>query len=123
MGEQAGRRPVIYFDPAWYREAYGLAAGVSPLAHYLVHRRGQGYAPNALFDPAWYIAHSATPVHRNRDPFTHFLIAGMHQDVRPSPAFDVCDAGRAMDRATMRAIARNVVRRRRATWSSSTENR
>lgn len=89
VGESAGRRPAIYFDPAWYRQAYAILAGISPLAHYLAHRRGQAHAPNALFDPAWYIAQSTTPVHRNRDPSTHFLIAGMHQDVSPSPAFDM----------------------------------
>jgi hypothetical protein len=89
VGEPAGRRPVIYFDPAWYRAAYDIPAGVSSLAHYLAHRRTQTYAPVELFDPAHYIAHSASPVHRNRDPFTHFLIAGMQRDVPPSSRFDM----------------------------------
>lgn len=89
VGEAGGRRPTVYFDPTWYRDHYAIPLGQSPLAHYLAHRRTQQYSPNALFDPAWYIAQSGTSLHGNRDPFTHFLIAGMQRDIPPSEAFDM----------------------------------
>ena len=88
-GEPAGRRPIVYFDPAWYRDHYGLGDGTSPLAHYLANRRGQQFAPNNLFDPAWYLAQPGVAVHARRDPFSHFLVAGIHQDVSPSATFDM----------------------------------
>lgn len=88
-GEPAGRRPTVYFDPAWYRDHYGLEAGTSPLAHYLANRRSQQFAPNPLFDPAWYMAQPGVVVHPRRDPFSHFLVAGIRQDVQPSPRFDI----------------------------------
>ena len=88
VGEPAGRRPIVFFDPAWYRDTYSIPAGASPLAHYLANRRSQKFSPNALFDPAWYMAHSKSAVNPRRDPFSHFLIAGMQCDVAPSKAFD-----------------------------------
>jgi hypothetical protein len=78
----------VFFDPAWYRDTYSIPAGASPLAHYLANRRSQKFSPNALFDPAWYMAHSKSAVNPRRDPFSHFLIAGMQCDVAPSTAFD-----------------------------------
>ena len=88
MGESQGRRPVVYFDPAWYRERYNVAPATACLAHYLEHRRTQTVSPHPLFDPAYYIAHCGTVVHPRRDPFSHFLFAGMRDDVPPSSAFD-----------------------------------
>jgi hypothetical protein len=67
---------------------YDIAPFSSPLAHYLAHRRSQKFSPHPLFDPAWYMSRGGTKVHPRRDPFSDFLIAGMHQDVAPSAAFD-----------------------------------
>lgn len=86
-GERAGRRPVIYFDPAWYREQNGIGEEESALAHYLAHRRTQAYSPNPLFDAAWYVQRMGAEVGPNRDPFAHYLRAGMLADVDPSPQF------------------------------------
>ncbi len=88
VGESQGRRPVVYFDPTWYRDRYGVAPTTACLAHYLEHRRSQTVSPHPLFDPAYYIEHCGTVVHPRRDPFSHFLFAGMRDDVPPSPAFD-----------------------------------
>jgi hypothetical protein len=88
VGEPAGRRPVVFFEPDWYRKTYGLEPGASPLAHYLAHRRSQRFSPNSLFDPEWYLAHCGELLHHRRDPFAHYLVAGMHQDLQPSPQFD-----------------------------------
>ena len=88
-GERAGCRPVPFFDPAWYRAAYGLAPDASPLAHYLVHRRGQQVAPNAAFDLAFYLARHGAEIGRNRDPFMHHVRNGAAgRDLDPSPHFD-----------------------------------
>ena len=50
-GEAAERRPVVYFEPGWYRRTYGVPPGQSALAHYLAHRHTGTFSPNAMFDP------------------------------------------------------------------------
>lgn len=87
-GEAADRRPVVYFEPGWYRRTYGVPEGVSALAHYLANRHGGTVSPNALFDPVWYREHFGQRLHRRRDPFAQYLIAGMRADLPPSPRFD-----------------------------------
>ncbi len=89
VGEPAGRRPAVYFDPAWYRTTYALEDGVSPLGHYLANRRKQQFSPNPLFDPVWYRAQDGVRLNANRDPFPHFMAAGMANDIRPSRDFDM----------------------------------
>jgi|GEM_PF-2135910 len=88
VGESQGRRPIVYFDPVWYREQYGIDPTESCLAHYLRHRRSQTVSPHPLFDPRYYMERCGTILHPRRDPFSHFLIAGMRDDVPPSAQFD-----------------------------------
>jgi hypothetical protein len=90
-GERAGRRPIIYFDPAWYHEHHGIGAYENALAHYLAHRRTQAYSPNALFDAAWYVGRVGPKLGPNRDPFAHYLQAGILEDVDPSPRFNAAE--------------------------------
>jgi hypothetical protein len=90
-GEAASRRPVPYFDPAWYRATYRVPSDQSALAHYLAHRRRQAFSPTPLFDVAWYVARHAEALGPHRDPFAHFLEAGIQGDVDPSPRFDAAD--------------------------------
>lgn len=90
-GEAANRRPVPYFDPGWYRATYGIPPEQGALAHYLAHRRSQTFSPTPLFDVDWYVARHAEDLGRHRDPFAHFLQAGTHGDVDPSPAFDAAE--------------------------------
>lgn len=88
VGEPAGRRPVVFFEPVWYRQAYDIPPAQSALAHFLANRRGQKVSPHPLFDPEYYMARCGTVLHPRRDPFSHFLIAGMQNDVAPSDRFD-----------------------------------
>ncbi len=88
VGEAAERRPVVYFEPGWYRRTYGVPAGTSALAHYLANRHSGTVSPNALFDPIWYRTHCGQLLHHRRDPFAHYLVAGMQRDLQPSAGFD-----------------------------------
>jgi hypothetical protein len=87
-GEAAGRRPVAFFDPGWYRTEYGVAADQVALGHYLTNRRKQVYSPNPLFDVTWYMERFGNDLGPNRDPFAHYLQAGVKQDIAPSRGFD-----------------------------------
>jgi hypothetical protein len=91
VGEPEGRRPIVYFDPVWYREFYSVPDDLSALAHFLTHRREGKVSPNQFFDPAWYAEQKGEPIRRGRDPFARFLVAGMTEDVSPSPNFDLKD--------------------------------
>jgi hypothetical protein len=88
IGEPGNRRPVPYFDPDWYCNEYTVPADRMALAHYLANRRKQTYSPTPLFDVRRYVAHAGNALGPNRDPFAHYLLAGMTQDIDPSGAFD-----------------------------------
>ncbi len=87
-GEAVGRRPVVYFDPLWYRVTYGVPPAETALAHYLARRRDQVTSPNPFFNAAWYAKVHRTEVGLRRDPFAHYLQAGVHRDIQPSADFD-----------------------------------
>ena len=89
VGEKTGRRPIVFFDPVWYRQTHALTDAISPLGHFLAHRREGAVSPNALFDPAWYAKQKGETPRPGRDPFARFLIAGLTEDVSPSPDFDL----------------------------------
>ena len=85
LREGAGCKPICFFDPAWYRRAYGLARGISPLVHYLGHRRTQRFAPNPDFDLAFYLDRHRAEIGPNRDPFMHHVRHGAAlRDLAPS---------------------------------------
>ena len=66
-GEAANRRPVPWFDPAWYRTQYHVPAERLALAHYIEHRHCRTVSPNPLFDVEWYvIRHGAVACRRCR---------------------------------------------------------
>lgn len=88
QGEQAGRRPVAFFDPTWYRREYAVPRGQLALGHYLAHRREQTFSPTPLFDIAWYMDRFGDELGSNRDPFAHYIQAGMSRDIDPSVGFD-----------------------------------
>jgi hypothetical protein len=91
VGEPEGRRPIVFFDPVWYRETYDVPEEMSSLAHFLAHRRQGKVAPNEFFDPAWYAAQRGEIIRPGRDPFARFLVAGLTEDISPSPRFDLAD--------------------------------
>jgi hypothetical protein len=90
-GEPAGRRPVPYFDPAWYRAEYRVPPKQGALRHYLANRRKQRFSPTPLFDVHWYVARFGEAFGPTRDPFAHYLQAGMTQDIDPSRRFDAAN--------------------------------
>jgi hypothetical protein len=53
-----------------------LAPTVSPLAHYLQHRREQRFSPLPKFDVSAYCQEHAATMLSNRDPYAHFLAIG-----------------------------------------------
>lgn len=88
IGEAANRRPVPFFDPGWYRAEYRIPDDMPALSHYLANRRRQLFSPTPLFDVKWYVARFGTELGPNRDPFAHYLQAGMTQDIDPSRWFN-----------------------------------
>jgi hypothetical protein len=91
VGEPEGRRPIVVFDPVWYRETYGVPDEMSALAHFLAHRREGKVSPNEFFDPVWYSEQKGERIRPGRDPFARFLVAGLTEDVSPSPKFDLAE--------------------------------
>ncbi len=87
-GEATNRRPVPWFDPAWYREKYDVPTSEVALGHYLRHRHGRRVSPNPLFDVEWYVARFAAAIPSEVDPFSHYLLSGAMRDIDPSPLFD-----------------------------------
>lgn len=88
VGEAADRRPVPFFDPGWYHAEYQIPEGQLALKHYLANRRKQQLSPTPLFDVKWYIARFGSELGPNRDPFAHYLQAGITQDIDPSRWFN-----------------------------------
>ena len=78
----------MFFDPVWYRNAYGVPDDISALAHFLAHRREGTVSPNEYFDPVWHAARKGEPVRAGRDPFARYLVTGLTDDVPPSLNFD-----------------------------------
>ena len=87
-GEPFNRRPVLWFDPVWYRTEYAVTDGRLALAHYLTHRHTGTFSPNPLFDATWYVSRHGATIPLGIDPFTHYLFHGAMQDIDPSPRFD-----------------------------------
>ncbi|MFD0935805.1 hypothetical protein ACFQ12_11520, partial [Methylobacterium trifolii] len=87
-GWREGRRPNLYFDPAWYREVYGRAgeADENPLVHYLRAGEVLGCRPVPYFDPAWY--RRTYGLGPGTGALAHFLAHRRGQGVSPNPLFD-----------------------------------
>ena len=72
-GEGEGRFPSPWFDPSWYRAAYGLPTDQSPLAHFLERRATGRFLPCA----ALYLVPLTSPwrdlIAGGADPFDRYL--------------------------------------------------
>jgi hypothetical protein len=72
-GEAEGRFPSPWFNPAWYRLAYHIPAGQSPLEHFLARRTSARFLPC----PALYLAPHVQPWRDDGtvgvDPFDQYL--------------------------------------------------
>ena len=98
-----GRRPIVFFDPIWYRETYDVPEELSALAHFLAHRREGKLSPNQYFDPVYYYAQKGEVIRPGRDPFARFLVAGLTEDFSPSANFDL----KSWRRRSMGRVSRN----------------
>jgi hypothetical protein len=90
-GEPAGRRPAPFFDPVWYRAEYDVPADQLALSHYLANRRLQTFSPTPFFDVRWYVSRFGHQIPAGRDPFAHYMQAGMTQDIDPSHDFNAAN--------------------------------
>jgi hypothetical protein len=68
-GEAEGRHPSPWFDPAWYRAAYGVPANEAALSHFLTRRTTGQFLPCAALYPVPFL----TPWRDDIDPFDHYL--------------------------------------------------
>lgn len=73
VGERQGLRPGPHFDPAWYREQYHLSADVSPLQHFLQHRRRGLVSPLPDFDVENYCRTHPEVLAQGLDPYEHYF--------------------------------------------------
>jgi hypothetical protein len=88
-GGPAGRRPNLYFDPAWYAATY-LGPEGRPgraLVHYIRVGEAMGLRPTPSFDPAWYAQRYALA--RGVSPLRHYLQRRRTQRFAPNPHFDL----------------------------------
>lgn len=88
-GWREGRRPNLYFDPAWYRDVYfrRSEADRNPLVDYISAGEAAGRRPIASFDPAWYRGTYRLPAYVA--PLRHFLEHRRSQRFSPNPLFDL----------------------------------
>ena len=87
-GEAAGARPVLHFDPPWYRAQYGVPAAELCLAHFLRHRHTGQVSPVAEFDAAYYLRENPDVAEAAMDPAEHYLVRGFSEGRAPCPGFD-----------------------------------
>lgn len=94
-GYREGRRPNLYFDPAWYLNLYPDVrdAGVQPLYHFVIEGDGEGRQPSRIFDAAWYRCAYAIP--ENENSLAHYLAHRTTCRFSPLPEFDVEHYGTA----------------------------
>ncbi|WP_246856458.1 glycosyltransferase [Acetobacter vaccinii] len=98
---QAGSPLSVYFDPAWYVQAYPdvaqqIAGGVwrCALHHYLANETPTHYNPNAIFSEAFYASVNCDVAEaladgRFRNAYEHFLTFGLKELRRPSASVDL----------------------------------
>jgi hypothetical protein len=76
-GETEGRFPSPWFNPTWYRVAYGIPADQSPLEHFLLRRTTGQFLPCA----ALYLVPHVSPWRDDKtagvDPFDRYLSASI----------------------------------------------
>jgi hypothetical protein len=88
-GWREGRRPNLYFDPAWYIATYmsTAQAGLNPLVHYIREGEAKGFMPIYFFDPSWYRTAYAVPAATLA--LAHYLAHRRAGRFAPNPHFDI----------------------------------
>jgi hypothetical protein len=74
-GEAEGRFPSPWFNPAWYRRAYGIPATQSPLEHFLQRRMTGQFLPCAALYLVPHLAVLRDTETEAVDPFDRYLAA------------------------------------------------
>ncbi|MGX7706933.1 hypothetical protein [Methylobacterium sp. Gmos1] len=89
FGAREGRRPNLYFDPAWYAGLYlgGNPDGVNPLCHYIRVGERAGFRPACTFDPAWYAR--TYGLRSGTSALRHYLTHRRSQRYAPNALFDL----------------------------------
>ncbi len=64
------------------------AAGVNPLAHYLLYGWLERRSPNALFDSAWYLSANPDVLESGMNPLVHYVRFGADEGRQPHFLFD-----------------------------------
>jgi len=82
-GRFAALRPTPLFDVDYYRNITSLRASADALSHYLRHGRAGRLSPHPLFDPIFYGSQLPNLVHRDIDPFVHYVLAPYELDPHP----------------------------------------
>jgi FkbM family methyltransferase len=77
------------FDEAYYRRKYPdiVAAGQSPLAHFVLQGAAEGRNPNPLFDTAWYLNGNPDVARSGANPLLHYALSGAREGRDPHPLF------------------------------------
>jgi hypothetical protein len=73
-GEAEDRFPSPWFNPAWYRHAYGLPVGQSPLEHFLQRRTTGQFLPCAALYLVPHLPPWRDDATNGVDPFNHYLL-------------------------------------------------
>lgn len=78
------------FDPAWYLETNPdvAAAGLDPLAHFVMRGGREGRRPVPLFDTRWYQERNQDVAAAGVNPLYHYIVAGAREGRDPNPYFD-----------------------------------
>jgi glycosyltransferase involved in cell wall biosynthesis len=86
-GAAEGRSPNRFFDPAFYKDRYGLddLAGADIFFHYAATGAAKGYRPSALFDPVFYRENYPPAEHDYSLPLEHYQEKGVLQGFYPAP--------------------------------------
>ena len=89
-GHLHDRSPHPLFDADFYRRQNSdvAAAGVNPLAHYVLHGWREGRSPNQMFDNDWYLATHLDVLSAEINPLIHYVAHGSRELRRPHLLFD-----------------------------------
>ena len=89
FGAAEGRRPNLYFDPAWYADLYlrGQTETWNPLCHYIRVGEPAGFRPICYFEPTWYARTYALP--KGTSALAHYLRHRRSQAYAPNALFDL----------------------------------
>ena len=79
------------FDAGYYTRRYPEvpAAGMMPLAHFVLMGGVEGRSPNPLFDSAWYLRRYPDVARSGANPVAHYLRTITHEARDPHPLFSV----------------------------------